>query len=109
MHPAGVPELAHTSINDGEAGLTSLPGAQVGFVKGPGEQVISGLEGEVLAVWKVVEEVGGEFSPIKLTQDAGVCLFLIRTATAYGMEKLLWADLTKVQVGGESAGAVRIR
>ncbi len=101
VHPAGGPQLAHAGIDDGNARLAALPCAQiVGVVVRPAP----GKPAEPVAVQRllgglreVIEQVVGKLAPAQLPNEVRG-LPTDRTPRLDGRQRLLRADLAKVQV-----------
>ena len=66
---AGVPELAHSGIDDRIAGTAALPGGERLLVARPGKVVEIGLQVLGGEVRMVVEQVAAELAPAQFAQE----------------------------------------
>ena len=55
----------------------------------------------------MIEEVCGKLSPVKLAKNACAGFFNVTRCILNGVKKFAWTELAEVEVGRESAGAIR--
>ena len=69
MHHAGVPELAHSRIDDGIAGSAALPGDQRLGVVLPGKAVKRRLQIALGQIRYVEQQMAAELAPAELAEE----------------------------------------
>ena len=108
VHHAGVPELAHSGIDDGVAGPAALPGDQGLVVALPGEGVEGRLQVALGEIGDVEQQVAAEFAPAEFAEELVDIARELRAfggGKARGVPDLARAELAESQMRRQSRGA----
>ena len=101
VHGAGLPELAHSCIDDGVAGSAALPCSQCILIATPRKGIEGRLKVARCDIRYIVQQMSTEFAPAQFAEKffnaAGVSRIAIDSETR-GVPDLSRADFTEPQM-----------